>query len=170
MSKYFVNSIGAMLLLSVSSGALAALSEAEAEALVRDGIAGDWSSAQIIEMLVEQGLTLEQAAVAAVNASTGDEQIDLAKAAVCASEDIPEAERVGNVAMGIVGAGTAFQEIEGAVETYETTGCLAYSERRAPTSYSPRSTGSTGGINVDVPGGSPGRPPAGTRPPGSPSS
>ena len=164
MNKYFINSMGALLLLGASSWAAAALTEAEAEALVRDGIAGNWSSAQIIEMLVEQGLTLEQAAVAAVNASTGDEQIDLAKAAVCASEDIPEAERVGNVAMGIVGAGSAYQEIEGAIENYETTGCLAYAERRAPTSYAPRSTGTTGGINVDVPGGIPGRPP------GSPSS
>jgi len=145
MNKHFVNSMVAALLLGASSWAAAALTEAEAEALVRDGIAGNWSSAQIIEMLVEQGLTLEQAAVAAVNASSGDEQVDLAKAAVCASEDIPEAERVGNAAMEIVGAGAAFQEIEGAVETYETSGCLAYAEKRAPTSYAPRNTGSKGG-------------------------
>ena len=170
MKKIFVKTLFAALMLAMSGWAAAALTEAEAEAAVLSGIDGGWSSAQIIEMLVEQGLTLEQAANAAVTASSGDRQVDLAKAAVCAATDVPQAERVGNVALELVGAGNAFEEIEGAIENYETTGCTDYAERRAPTSYAPRSTGSTGGINVDVPGGTPGRPPGGTRPPvGSPS-
>ena len=169
MSKNFISMLLAGLMVVASGWASAALTESQAEAAVISGIEGGWSSAQIIEMLIEQGLTLEQAANAAVTASSGDRQVDLAKAAVCASSDVPEAERVGNVALELVGAGSAFQQIEGAIENYETTGCTDYTERRAPTSYAPRSTGSTGGINVNVPGGSPGQI-VEPRPPGSPSS
>ena len=148
--------------------AFAAMSDADAQQTVQQAVRDDFSADAIVEMLVEDGRTLQQVGEVVVNASTGATQIDLARAAICAATNTEEAEDVAEKAIAQVGPGAATDQIEGIVEVYETTGCMAYADRLAPPSYAPSNTGSQGGINPFVPGGSPGRPPGGTIPPGSP--
>ncbi|MEP0203750.1 MAG: hypothetical protein ABJ084_05740 [Halioglobus sp.] len=145
----------------------AAMSDTDAQQTVQKALADGFSADAIVEMLVNDGRTLPQVGEVVVNASTGDTQIDLARAAICASTDEEEAEVVGASAIAQVGQGDVAAQIEGIVEVYETTGCAVYAVRRqAPPSYSPNNTGTGGGTNLIIVGGSPGSTGNGTIPPG----
>jgi len=130
-----------------------AMSDDEATLVVSEGFASGQSANAIVESLLEQGLSLERISPLSVNDELGPYQIELAKAAICASRDTQEAERVGNAALALSPEQVLYDEIEGAVETYETTGCLAFADNLLPPpSYSPSNTGSQGGV---TPPGSP---------------
>ncbi|MEP4486935.1 MAG: hypothetical protein ABJ013_14995 [Halioglobus sp.] len=155
--------IGAVLLASAGS-AYAAMPDAEAQQTVERAVNDGFSADAVVEMLVEDGRTLQEAGEVVVKATTGEPQIDLARAAICAATDKEEAEDVGARVLAEMSSSAATALVQGILETYETTGCINYADRRPPPSYAPSNTGSHGGINPSVPGGSPGRPPG----PGSP--
>jgi hypothetical protein len=138
-----------------TGSAFAAMSDADAVDAVEKALGASLSPDEIVELLVEDGRTLQEVGEIVAKASTGDAQIDLARAAICAATDAQEAEDVGNRAKLVVGQGIAAEEIEGIIETFQTTRCIAFADRRvAPPIYSPSNTGVQGG---------------GTIPPGSPS-
>ena len=141
-----------MLAATQSSLAIAAMSDAAAQQAVQQALRDDFSADAIVEMLVEDGRTLQQVGEVVVIASTGDTQIDLARAAICAATNTEEAEDVGEKAIAQVGPGATADQIEGIIELYETTGCIVYADRQAPPSYAPSNTGSQGGT---IPPGSP---------------
>lgn len=155
-----------MLAATQSTLAIAAMSDADAQQTVQQAVRDDFSADAIVEMLVEDGRTLQQVGEVVVKASTGATQIDLARAAICAATSTEEAEDVGEKAIAQVGPGAAADQIEGIVEVYETTGCMAYADRLAPPSYAPSNTGTGGGTNLIIIGGSPGGIAGGTVPPG----
>jgi len=136
--------------------ATAAMQIDEAEAAVKAMLGEGASADQVIEALVEDGRSLRVATATAVNAASGDNQIDLAKAGICASTDTAQAEKVGQAAIDVAGATSLIDQIEGAIETYDTGGCAFLAEKKLPPSiYSPTGTG-TGGGSVGVrPGGIP---------------
>ena len=150
------------------------MTEEEAQLAVSEGFAAGNSANAIVESLVEQGLSLEEISALSINDDLGLYQIQLARAAICASRDTQEAELVGNAALALSPEQVLGDEIRSAIETYETTGCQAFAENFLPPPvYSPTNTGSHGGINTLIPGGSPGGSPGGgggggVTPPGSP--
>ena len=173
--KFGLLSGAAFLLAATQSGlALAAMSDADAQQFVSSSVSDGFSSDAVVEALVEDGLDLITIGEIVVKASTGDAQIDLARAAICAAYNTEEAEKVGNRAIATVGTGVTADTIEGIVQTYETTGCALYVERlAAPPMYAPTNTGSGGGVNriPQPPGGGTDSgtvPPPGLVTPGSP--
>lgn len=156
-----INGLSIVPVLAWSAFAAAAMQEGKAEAMVTQMLGDGSSATEIIETLVEDDRTLTQAAVVAVSASSGDKQIDLAKAAICASIDATEAEEVGQAAVGVVGAGPTADVIYGAVEDYETGMCARYAKKlHPPAIYQTEGTGAPGGTHLNGPG----------RPPVSPAS
>ena len=141
-----------MLFATQSALTIAAMSDADAQQTVQQALRDDFSADAIGEMLIEDGRTLQEVGEVVVKASEGETQIDLARAAICAATDTEEAEDVGEKAIAQVGPGATADQIEGIIEVYETTGCIAYADRQAPPSYAPSSTGSQGGT---IPPGSP---------------
>lgn len=149
--KFVIPAVAAALLVG-PLGALA-MTEAEAQSVVSEAFASGQSADAIVESLLEQGLSLEQISALSVNDDLGPYQIELAKAAICASRDTQEAELVGNAALSLSPEQVLYDEIRGAMETYETTGCLAFADTLLPPPvYSPSNTGSLGGV---IPPGSP---------------
>jgi hypothetical protein len=150
----YLRFISAIALLSAGS-AHAAMSDADAIEAVQKAVGNGVPAVAVVEMLLTDGRTLPEVGEIVVMASTGDMQIDLARAAICAATDMQEAEDVGGRTKLVVGQGIAAEEIEGIMETFQTTRCIAFADRRvAPPIYSPSNTGFQGG---------------GTIPPGSPS-
>ena len=141
-----------MLAATQSSLAIAAMSDAAAQQAVQQALSDDFSADAIVEMLVEDGRTLQEVGEVVVKSSSGESQIDLARAAICAATDTEEAEDVGEKVIAQVGPGAAADQIEDLIEVYQTTGCAAYADRRVPPSYAPSNTGSGGGT---IPPGSP---------------
>jgi len=137
-----------------SSCVLAAMSESDAIRSVQQAVGDNFSANEIIEILVEDGRSLEQVAEVVVMASSGDTQIELAGAAICASLDREEARAVGVRAIAAAGFGRVTDEIEKILETYDTSGCVAYAARSIePPAYTPSNSGSLG--ETLLPPGSP---------------
>ena len=136
--------------LSVESYAL--MGPQEAAAAIQSALDEGRSADEIIEMLREDGRSLEEATQTAVATTSGESQIDLARAGICASRDIEEAEDVGAAALDVAPLGEPQDEIKGIIETYETTACQGLYERAvAPPVYSPTDTGG-GGTDPLLPG------------------
>lgn len=117
--------------------ATAAMQTDEAEAAVNTMLGEGTSAPEIIEALVEDGLSLDEATKTAVKASSGDNQIDLARAGICASSDTTQAEQVGAAALTVAGEGSLANKIKAAVEGFETGLCASYvkKEKVAPSRY-----------------------------------
>ena len=152
MKLKFVISMSTAIFATISISTFA-ITEEEAQSVVSEAFASGQSANAIVESLLEQGLSLEQISALSVNDDLGPYQIELAKAAICASRDTQEAELVGNAALSLSPEQVLYDEIRGAMETYETTGCLAFADTLLPPPvYSPSNTGSLGGV---IPPGSP---------------
>ena len=139
---------GAMATLPLA--ATAAMQIDEAEASVNTMLGQGSSAAEIIEALVEDGRSLREATKTAVKASSGDSQIDLAKAGICASSDTTQAEQVGAAALSVAGEGTLANEIKGAVEDYGTGMCMRYAKAKnhPPSGYESAKGNPSGGGGV----------------------
>ncbi len=144
--------------------ASAAMSDAEASEAVAGALAGGQSGEAIIDMLVEDGRSLEQATLLAVGVASGRERMELARAGICAAGDDSEAQQIGQGLVDLVSPGEEADEVEGLVAMYVATQC-----KQQPDTY--RGAGSPGG-GTPLQQGTGGKRPTfpGVRPPVSPSS
>lgn len=132
--------------------AMAAMTDDAARQAVIDALARGASADAIIEQLVDDGRSLQDATAIAVAASDGRDRIELARAGICASGDEAEAQQVGQSARDIVGPG-AEDEIDALVALYVATECDAPPQTWVP--------GEAAGGGTPVSGSGTG----GTRPP-----
>ena len=122
---------GLFLLSGLAAGAAnAAMTESEALQAIESSLADGQSADGIIETLVEDGRSLQEATVLAVSASSGQTQLQIARAGICASADNPESQQIGQALSGVPGVEAA--DIEGLVALYAATGCDV-----PPESYQP---------------------------------
>ena len=142
--------LGAALALPMSAFAL--MSDDEAQQAVKEAIMDSMSGDAIIQMLRDDGRSLEEATLIAVAAAAGPSQVTMAKAGICATADKSDAEALGTSVLGIVNEGQAASQIQTIVETYETTGCDPEPGKRPPPGYTPSNTGLGGGSNLREPG------------------
>lgn len=132
----------------------AAMQIDEANAAVKSMLLEGAAASQIIETLVEDGRSLRTATATAVDAASGDDRIELAKAGICASSDIMQAEKVGRAAIYVVpDAPSLIDQIEGAIEGFGTGLCDPVDDRKKtqPSMYTTTETPS-GGISGVGPG------------------
>ncbi|KAA1188952.1 hypothetical protein F0M18_17265 [Pseudohalioglobus sediminis] len=140
--------------------AVAAMSDGEATRAVQDALAGGQSADSIIQMLRDDGRTLDAATMLAVAAASVENQPALAKAGICAATDSTEAERIAADLLTEL-SGDMVDTVESLVASYDTGGCDDDDEDlRPPPSYAPTDTSHGGGT----------RPGGGLLPPGSPAS
>ncbi len=144
-----------MLAFAWSGSSFALMNDSEALQAVEAALADGQSADAIIEMLVEDGRSLADATALAVGNSAGQEQVELARAGICAALDNPEAEQVGQAALGAGGGSQPLEdEIESLVALYAATQCQA-----PPETYRPA------GAVEEPGGGTPSRRGVGGRPP-----
>ena len=148
MKNTFICIVILSAIITLPLAATAATQIDEAEASVNTMLSQGSSAVEIINALVEGGRSLREATKMAVNTSSGDNQIDLARAGICASSDTTQAEQVGAAALSVAGEGALANEIKGAVEGFETGMCArdAMKDKTAPVGYSSDSS-SSGGVS-----------------------
>lgn len=111
-------------------GALAALplavsatmTDAEASVMIKAMLEDDKSATEIIETLIEDGRSLQDATVIAVVNAEGHAKLNLARVGICLSEDATRAEAVGRACVAVCAPETE-EIIESLIEGYVTGAC-----------------------------------------------
>ena len=102
--------------------ASAAMTDAEAAELVKTMLDQNKSATDIIETLIEDGRSLQEATVIAVENSEGHAQYNLARVGICLSEDVTKAEQVGRACVNVCEPDSK-DIIESLIEGYVTGAC-----------------------------------------------
>lgn len=124
----------------MAAGVRAAMSEDAASDAVGRALARGDSPQSVIQMLVEDGRSLAAAGKAAVNAASGDSQLALARAAICAAGDLTGAEQVAQAAASV--SAQREEEILAILRDYGPSGCSQPERYRQPPSvYTPTDAG-----------------------------
>ena len=127
--------MGALAVLPLAASAT--MTDAEAAAMVKEMLEDNKSATDIIETLMEDGRSLQDATVIAVENSEGHAQFNLARVGICLSEDVTRAEEVGRACVDVCAPDTK-DIIESLIEGYVTGAC-------DPPEYEYSSTPSGGG-------------------------
>jgi hypothetical protein len=130
------------LLAALALPASALMTDAEASATVQTMLDDSKSSTEIIESLMEDGRSLEQATVLAVTVATGHARLNLARVGICLSVDVAQAEEVGRACVNVCSPETD-EIIEGLIEGYVTGACN-------PPEYEVSSKANTGGVSPSI--------------------
>ena len=117
--------------------ATALMTDAQAIVLVQQMLEENRSSTEIIETLMEDGRSLEDATVLAVKTANGHARTNLARVGICLAEDVTRAEKVGRACADVCEPDTQ-EVIESLIEGYVTGACN-------PPTYDYSSTPSGGG-------------------------
>ena len=132
--------------------AVAAMSDGEATQAVQDALAGGQSADSIIQMLRDDGRTLDAATTLAVAAADAANQPPLAKAGICAATDSTEAEQIAADLVSEL-SGAMVDTVQALAASYDTGGCDDDDDdRRPPPSYAPTDTSHGGGTDPQFPG------------------
>lgn len=124
----------------MAAGAWAAMPESAVNDAVGQALARGDSPESVIQMLVEDGRSLVAAGRAAVSAASGDPQLALARAAICAAGDLTEAEQVAQAAASE--SAQRADEIRAILRDYGPYGCSQPDRyRRPPSIYTPTDAG-----------------------------
>lgn len=130
----------------VALPALAAMTDEEARAVVEEGVARNKPAMQVLDQLMRDGRSLQEATVIAVAATAGRDRAEYARAGICAAEDDGQAQRIGEAAEVMASSDDEKDSIEGLVALYVATRCEPPLETEPPAAGTPVSGEGTGGV------------------------
>lgn len=125
----------------------ATMTDAEATAAVQNMLVARKSSEEVLATLINDGRSLQQATVLAVQAVSGHAKVNLARVGICMARDKEEAEAIARECLEVCTPVTD-TVIEGLLHSYVTGGCEQpqYQFHGSPSgSVSPLSPPSGGG-------------------------
>ena len=112
----------ASILAALPLTASATMTDAEATTYVQDMLIQRRSSEEILGGLIEDGRSLKEATVLAVQAVSGHAKLNLARVGICLASDNEEAEAIGSGCLEVC-APVTDKVIESLVQSYITGGC-----------------------------------------------
>ena len=112
--------LGALAALPLAANA--AMTDAEATAMVQQMLEDGRSSTEIIETLMADGRSLEDATVLGVKTATGHAKLNIARVGICLAEDVTRAEEVARACVDVCEPDTE-EIIESLIEGYVTGAC-----------------------------------------------
>ena len=122
MKNSVVNLFLIGILASLPLAASARMTDAEATTYVQDMLIQRRSSEEILGGLIEDGRSLKEATVLAVQAVSGHAKLNLARVGICLARDNEEAEAIGSGCLEVC-APVTDKVIESLVQSYITGGC-----------------------------------------------
>ena len=133
--------VGVLAFLPVAASAT--MTDAEATAAVQNMLIARKSSEEVLGALIEDGRSLQEATVLAVQAVSGHAKLNVARVGICMARDNSEAEAIARGCVDVCSPVTD-KIIEGLVQNYVTGGC------DRPDSYDSSSVPSQGSVSPSL--------------------